>query len=386
MTRPRLALWLLILAACGPPELEPSPRPAAPEREPAAESTTDAPPEPPPPPAPPECPLEDVPLDFRSASETSTLALTLHDSGGALAIGDGEAVRFVPLAADGTASGTAVPVPLRGSLLALEAVGDDANPYVIVTRGPCAESAHCLTARRVNEAAPEATVSAPLPAALVTTRRAVADSRLHLAWSAEGGERGLETFVVAPALGRIRRALGPEPADAELPVEILGLAAEGERFAVLTRRGAGEDRRSRVTLTSNDHHAELEALEEVLVVEAMEFDGANVALVAGFEMSRPHLLELEPGQEEPRHASEIAVGDVPDRFADRVRAALLQDEDGLHLRRRDAAGDVIGERVTVVEGRVRVGTVARRGEAFLVAWLDGEGELGARWVRCETGD
>lgn len=344
----------------------------------------ESPPEPPPAPEPDpaDCTLEDVPLELRSSAEASTLALSLTESGGALAIADGQRVRFFPLRADGSLDGEPTDVPLGGSLLALEPVGAGAVPYLVLTRDSCAESAHCLRARRVADAAPEATVSAPLPAALVTTRRAVAGSRLHLAWSAEGGQRGLETFMVEPALGRIRRALGPEPANAELPVEILGLTAEGERFAVLARRGAGEDQRSRVTLTTNDHHAELEALEEVLVVEAMEFDGANVALVGGFEMSRPHLLELEPGRDEPHHASEIPVGEVPERFADRLRGALLQDEDGLHLIRRDAAGDAIGERVTVVEGRVRVGTVARRAHAFLVAWLDGSGELGARWVQC----
>ena len=190
-------------------------------------------------------------------------------------------------------------------------------------------------------------------------------------------------YLLGGSLGRVRRPLGPESSDPELPTEILGLATEGEHWAALWRRGAGEDDRSRVHLTTEVSHHTIAALSEALVVEAMQYDGNEAELVVGFEMSRAHHIVLTPDSSEPRSAHALAPHEVPPAFAGRVRGALMLDGSGLHLARRDPAGDRVGEPVTIADGPVRVGALARRGSAFLATWLGPAGAVHARWVRCD---
>jgi hypothetical protein len=328
---------------------------------------------------------------LEGAPPRGTLALRLAgdagEAAGLLAVAHGGAVRTVRVGDDGPA-GSSHPFDLEGAaaLFALERVG---GGHVLLARGACPESAHCLLARRLDaRGAPSgATVAAALPAPLRTARRAAAGARLYLAWSTEGGHRALDLFTVAgDGLGRARRTLGDEPPSEELPTEILGLAAaEGPAgWAVVWRRGAPEDARSRVYLTTERTNVALEALHEVLVIDALAFDGRALALVAGFEFSRPHFLRLAPGAAAPTEARALAAGEpLPPPFEDHVRAALELDGEGLWLRRSDAAGDPVGAPLRVAPPGVGAATVARAGEGFAVAWIDPATEtVRARRVRC----
>ncbi|MBX3271413.1 MAG: hypothetical protein KF729_14195 [Sandaracinaceae bacterium] len=378
MRRSLAPALLAVYLTAGCEEPAPPPQQAPEERAPVeAPAVQDAPAPPDVPAALPACRL-DTPIALAAAWPTArTVALARADDGVRAAVADGTSARVLVLDAAGHAQGAPSEVALAGDLLALEPLpGGDA---LVLARGSCAEAAHCVLARRALAGEP---IAASLPGELTTTRRARTGERLYLAWSAAGGHRGIDMFLVGGGLGRVRRALGPEPADAELPAEVLGLVADGERWAAVHRRGAGEDTRARVWLTTETRHVSVEALHDALVVEAIAFEGARVALVAGFEMSRPQHFLLEPGSAEPLEASPLAPGEVPPRFADRARGTLAIDEAGVHLERADAAGDPLGPRQTVVEGRVRGAALVRDGARFLVAWLDDAGALAARWADC----
>ena len=364
-----------------------APRTPAPEPAPPSPAPEEAPP--PDEPAPEDgCEL-DAPITWlEDAGDARSIALELQADGGLVVIaGEQGKLRSRALDGEGAARGDTHPLELPGvrGLVALARIGDET---LLVARGSCAESADCLLARALDRDGQmlDELVSAALPAALRTHRRASADGRLYLAWSTEGGARGLDLFTWTNGrLGRARRPLGPEPASAELPTEILGLAAdEGGRWAALWRRGAQEDTRSATYLTTDEAHQRVEALREALVVEAMEQHGREVVLVAGFEFSRPHLIRIAGGASEPLEAHELAASErLPAPFADRVRAELDIDARGLWLRRRDGAGDPIGAPTGVTEGRVAGATVSRVGERVWVAWIEGDRVL-ARSIRCDA--
>lgn len=332
------------------------------------------------------CTLGEPRTWLADAGPRDTLALHLDAGDGLLAIGARDAVRVARLR-DGAVAGEPRAVPLEGArrLFALEALGEG---VAVVALGACPESAHCLLARRLDADghARGEPIAAALPAPLRTARRAAAGNRLYVAWSAEDGHRGLDLFTaLGGGLGRARRPLGDAPAEAELPTEILGAAASDEGWVVVWRRGAPEDARSRVFVTTERASPAVEALHEALVIDAIAFDGEHVTLVAGFEFSRPHVLRLTPGATEPGDARTLAAdAPVPAPFAERVRAALEVDDEGLWLRRSDAAGDPLGPPVHVAGGPVGAATVARVGDRFEVAWVDPEaGAVRARTVACE---
>src|SRR5690606_20800023 len=117
---------------------------------------------------------------------------------------------------------------------------------------------------------------------------------LFFAWSTTGGHRALERFTLEPdgSIAHAHVALGEEPASAESPVEILALAAEGDRFAAIWRRGPTEDVRSEVYLTTSASHRDVHALHEALAIDSIAFAGDELALIATFEFSRPHLVRI----------------------------------------------------------------------------------------------
>lgn len=363
----RLLAFAVLVSLCSePPATRPEPTPTPPSpTEPSA-----------PPPSLAGCDLS-PPVTLLPPGHATSIAVSLTDAGGHVSAADGEALAVRRIGPQGAGMGAPFELSLSGSLHALAPLGD---AVVAVTRSTCPESAHCLSARR--EGSPS-TLSAALPGRLLTSRRATTGERLYLAWSAEGGSRGLETFLETGSLGRVRRQLGPEPPDPELPVEILGLSADADRWAVLWRRGAAEDERSRVFLTTDDSHEAVGALHEALVVEAMRLDGDQVELIVGFEMSRPHHVVVRRGAREPTTARELRGGEVPAAFRDRERGTLEIDEAGLWLGRRDALGDPLGPRTRVLDAVPRSAALARRAHAYLVVWLDREGSARARWARCQ---
>lgn len=317
-----------------------------------------------------------------------SLALAMNADGGlALSLRDG-ALTARPLSADGSARGPEATSSLAGAqaLLALAPRGDR---YLLIARGSCDESAHCLIARLLDAAG--APAGAPTRVALpdpIRTSRRAGEGALLFAWSTTSGHRALERFTALPdgAVSHVRIALGDEPATSEQPVEILGLAADGERFAVVWRRGPTEDTRSEVYVTSGAGeevaHRDVHALHHVLAIDAIELQGNALTSIVTFEFSRPHLIRLDLPKGEPTVARELPRGArAPEPFAERERAELDVDSRGLWLRRRDAAGDPVGTRVHVAEGRVESAALARAGDALFVAWTAG-GTVSGRRIIC----
>ncbi len=139
-----------------------------------------------------------------------------------------------------------------GALLALEPRGDR---YLLLSRASCAESASCLVARVLDQGgAPIGDpIATALPAPIRTVRRAASeDGPVFVAWSTTGGHRAIERYEIRSdgVLDQKTLALGDAPPSDEEPVEILGLAADGDLWAALWRRGPTEATTSQVFLTS----------------------------------------------------------------------------------------------------------------------------------------
>lgn len=364
------SLLVLALLGCDEPPSAPAPRPPAPPAEAPVGAS--------------ECELG-APEAWIEDAARGSLALSAIGRGGLVVLATADELVTRELGADGHARGAAhrAAVGRLDALLALEPRGER---HVLIGRGACDESAHCLVAMTIEGSAIGAPVTAALPEPIRTFRRAASageDAPIFLAWSTTGGARALDRFVVeGGSLGRVRVPLGVEPASEEAPVEILGLAADGDRWAVIWRRGPTEDVRSHVYLTTADSHVDTHALHDALAIDAIELSGETVSLIATFEFSRPHHVRLRPGREEPEHARELpAGGALPPPFAERERAELEADERGLWLSRRDAAGDPIGSRSLVARGAIESAALARSGEVLLVAWQAG-GVVRGRAVRC----
>ena len=249
----------------------------------------------------------------------------------------------------------------------------------IVGEGTCPESAHCLHVVEAFDEAPARTI--PLPGRVVTSRRAVDDESFLFAWSAAGGARGLERWTWEDdALVHRSIPLGDEPASEEMPTEILGLAADGDRWAVVWRRGATEDAESEVFVDEPGRHRTVESLHEALTIESIAFDGDALALIAGFEFSRPGFVRLTGDGPERRLVAADETPPAP--FAERVRAELDVDDEGLWLRRRDGAGDSLGARVRITEGPLEMAAIERRSGIIRVAWATADGLVHVRDVQC----
>lgn len=345
-----VAAWLV---ACGGES--PEPTGAAPER--AAERTDET--------TAPSCELGDTVERLRARARGG---LAIH-GGWTVALDD-----VLTVALDGAPSRRTVPEARR--LLALL----DVDGPLLLATGSSEEHAHCLIALDPSDEDGHPIVT-PLASAIGTSRRATAGANAYLAWGSESGARSLEHWVRADdGIAHVSIALGEEPASEEAPAEILGLAADEAGWAAIWRRGATEDARSHVYLTKADEHRPVEALHDALVLEAIALDGEGVAVIAGFEFSRPGYARLTAGGPELRP---LAPGDsAPAPFTDRVRANVEIDDDGLWLHRRAATGDPVGEAVHVLPTRVETATVARNGDDWVVAWALGD-RVRSRTVHCE---
>lgn len=317
--------------------------------------------------------------------EGGSLALAMSgDRGLALALHDGE-LTARPISSEGRALESPHTSRISGAqgLLALVPRGER---YLLLARGSCEASAHCLIAQALDRrgAVLAAPTPVPLPEPTRTARRAGDEGPLFFAWSTTGGHRALERFTLESdgSIAHASVALGDEPASAESPVEILALAADGDRYAAIWRRGPTEDVESEVYVTTSESHRDVHALHHALAIDSIELRGDALALITTFEFSRPHLLRLSAREGEPTLARELASGArVPAPFTERERAELDPDGRGLWLRRRDAKGDPIGERALVADGSVESAAITRRGDALVVTWLAG-GAVHGRRVRC----
>lgn len=333
------------------------------------------------------CTLDAPHTWLRDAGGRGAIALGVEGDRRLVVFASERELRARAVSPDGSPRGSErrVPAPGTEGLVVLEPRG---ARQLLVARGACDEGAHCLVARVLSDdglvGEPR---SIPLPGPIRTLRRAASEGAtapLFVAWSSAGGERGLERYAIDDegALDHARIALGSEPASDEQPIEILGLAAERERFAAIFRRGPTEDARSRVFLATRDDHRELAVLHESLAIDAIALEGDVLSLITTFEFSRPHYVRIRLGEDEPLEAHELA-DDAPIAapLADRERAELDVDARGLWLRRRSPAGYPRGARVRIASGLVGSAAIARTSDGLLVGWL-ADGAVHGRVVRC----
>ena len=291
-----------------------------------------------------------------------------------------------PIDAGARADGEALHVSIDGarSLFALRWVGDR---FVVLTEHDTG-SARMIVAQALDaRAAPIGDpVRIGLPERLLTTKIRATDDALYLARS---------HARAAPALDRLELrhggiahetfalGLAHEPRDRR--VEILGLAAEGDRWAVAWRAGAAEATDSEVVITSNapfgraartrdvrgagsqrSYEVAVEALHHALAIEAFGFDGEAIVAVAAHEMSRPALVRVSRDSE---RATPIERGaEIAAPFAAQLSARARATDDRLVLELRDAAGDRVGETLVAAGLRDAVADVARIPGGFLVAY------------------
>ena len=309
------------------------------------------------------------------------------------------------IAADGSTRGEARSLagdPPR-ALWGLDAIG---ARFLLLSAETCAESAHCIVARLFDRSGEPLgpSVAAPLPAEPTSVRRARGDDRVVVAWASAGGTRGVDVWIDAGGdLGRARHRLSEAPADPEQPTEILGAAVSGQRWAVLWRRGAMEDAASSVFLTSAEAHASVDALHHAIVVERMRYISASapaatireaspraiaseLAIIAAFEMSRPHALRIVPGAPSPRDDVVLEPSTpIPEPFSRSPRPRLDIDAGRVGLTVTDAAGDRVGGPLLVVEARARSATISADREPWLLAWTEPNATR-ARAVDCRPRD
>ena len=301
------------------------------------------------------------------------VAIAATGRAGLLAAVDGRLVRTRPLDARGRPAGQARAMVLDASqgLVALEPVGDR---WLLLSRDGSGIRAQALDARGRSTFA---SLHARVPGAPRTIRRASAGERVAIEWATAAGARGLEMFELgASSIAHTHRELGDEPAEGELPVEILGLALDGEDWAVVWRRGVAEHAQSEVRVTTRAGSTRVEALHEALVVESIALERGTLRLIAAFEFARPTFLSIPlsgvAAETEPESAAILDAGaPIPPPFTERARAELSASNEGLFVSHRDGAGFATGARARVVEGRVDGAAIARACVGYLVAWRAG---------------
>ncbi len=288
-------------------------------------------------------------------------------------VGEGAAVRRVPMRA------------ARG-LFALRAVGER---VVAVAQGRC-EAGPCLVAQLLSGAG--SAVGEPAEIAidepLVTRRVRATEDAVLIARSHVAASPSLDRIaVVEDGLRVTTTRLGEAHDPAGRRVEILGLAAEGGRWAVAWRAGATEATDSDVFLTTHTGEHEVEPLHHALVLESFEWRDDALHAIAAFEFSRPQSLRLRPdGTLDHVHGVEAGAG-VPYPFETRRTASLRRGAHGLLLELRDGAGDRVGAPLRIAETG-GAADVTRSGDGYLVAFArsDGAGwSVAVARVSCDAG-
>lgn len=374
-----LTIAAMLLASCdGRTEEAARPEPPRPEPEVVAQ------PEPP--------PAEVAPREGACEADAPNVLVAPAPEVPAVAIAPGlvvypeDATTLVAQPIDGRAGPVGEPsrlaIPNARGLFALRAVSDR---FVVLTEGECAAT-RCLAARLLGDGGrPRGdVVRATIPGPLVTRRVRTTTNALLLARSHAGAAPALDRFEVAGETIRHRAIeLGRAHPPGDRRVEILGLTADGERWAVAWRAGAAEAQDSEVVVTTHERERSIEALHHALLLESFAWRGDALVGIAAFEMSRPRLVRLTARGES---SEPVAPGALPAPFAGETHASLHQRDHRLSLELRSAAGDRIGEvRLAAILDRV-VADVARVADGFVVAYAGPEANgrvVNASHVRCD---
>lgn len=278
-----------------------------------------------------------------------------------------------------------VEIEAARSLFALAVVGDRA---LVLTHAACpgeGPARHCLFARAVavadGAAGPPLSFETGEP--IRTVRRTVSDRSLWLARSHRGARPAVDRLTAGDD-GRVTRAtfaLGDRLDPGERATEILGLAADGDRWAALWRFGAIEDPASEAVLTTHAGEVDVHELHHALVVESFAWSGDAVELIVGWEFHRSARVRVRPDGE-AEGPTRVDPGAVPAPFERRLVAELRPEGAALRLEIRDGAGDRYGPPLDLPPRGGRVADVARTPDGFLVVTATPTG-VSSIAVRCD---
>ncbi len=283
---------LSLLAACSdPPDTPAAPPPSAPQARPPPE----------PPPTPPsrsalECAIRSLSPPLELAGRPRQLAI--HELGeGAVAwlIGDTLTVGSF----DDTALSPQTTARVIGPQHRLMLVARTEHATIAMTQAPCiheGEARPCLHGHLFDEhpRAPSSPTTLPLSGPITSQRRARSQGGVYLAHAHQGQNIQISSFEPerGGALRGATRSLGTEVPPTLSPVEVLGMAAHENRWAVFWRFGAEESPTSEVVLSlpNSEHQAPL--LRHALSLDTVLWRGGSIRVVAGFEFARPALFRI----------------------------------------------------------------------------------------------
>jgi hypothetical protein len=301
------------------------------------------------------------------------VAIAVAPDGRALALGDRDAthVDAIRIAADGTPSPpSSVELAGAGTLFALEATP---TRFVVVSLTQCTTDDHASPCLHVRPIAPDDAHAGeartlPLPAPLRSSRVFAAGETIYLARTHQGALPALDRFTVnGDTIAQSTVLLGAgDPALAEEPTEILGLTGGGGSYAVLWRRGATEDAESAVLLSTQLDEHEIASLHDALIVESMAWLAGSISMIVSLEFARPSYVRIGADGEVRAPPETLRVHEEPPAPFGGRRVAMVRGEArALGVQIRDAAGDDVGERLSLGEHAV-LADVARSDTGFVV--------------------
>lgn len=398
---PRVLFWVALAGAacaCGPPREGALPLverraegqldhrvKAATQRAAGPRATDPAPP--------PGCRLE-APTLLHRASRGRGVALALQHEKGLVAFVDGEAIRVVPIGADGAPNGPARPLtpasaeePVSG-LLGLGATG---SAFVLVARHACGASS-CATGFALDDRGRllARSPALPFPMRPRTRKHSAARSGFFVAYSDDAGGRGVIRWRASGRKLEARRfPLGPQPDDADLPAEVLALKAHARGFVAVVRRGPAEHPASQTWLVTPRRAVHLEELEDVLAIESLVLPApGRLLLVGAFEFAAPTLLDMDLRRVTPRSALRLPQGsDPPAALRGERRVVPRIDLDGLWVVRRDGLGFSAGPPVwlsgqPLFDVALAHRAVAANVQQIQALWRSTTGRVVTRQLRC----
>lgn len=196
-------------------------------------------------------------------------------------------------------------------------------------------------------------------------RRAASTSELVIATSPANGAVSLtrigeraETWVATTRTIDV---------DDELSREVVSVALDADRYAVLYRRGTPEDAAGAVVLATERGTFAIDALHDIALLESMERVGDVISIVASFEFDRPRELRFDAdgvGIDSRR----LERGAARATGATRTRADVEPSPGAVVVSVRDLGGDVLATRRIERATGEALPVVARDGLGFAVAF------------------
>lgn len=352
------------------------------------------------------CVLGEPVVALASDAPVSAIGLA-HGEGGTVLVGavDEGTLEWVRLDPAGRPGQTLrAPFPRARALVAAAPWGDRT---VAIGHAPCPDDISarmCLHVAALQGTRVLEALSIPLAQSVERLRLASSERLLVVARSHDEGPPYADLVRVAG--GRLRAEsvrLGDDHLPGERRAEVLAAAVSRERYAVAIRVGAIEDPTGALVLATGGRLFEVEELHEAAMIDALAFDNrtGELALLASFEFSRPHVFRVDARGALSREPAPVAhgapvgpaftkdasseSGASPGPFSEEL-GRLGRDSRGLWLHRASYAGDVIGEPFRVAGPEPARASIAKRDRDYLVAIAPRSAPFRVHTVAVRCGD